>query len=157
MDITDAYKELGLDPGVDDAQLKAQWRRLVSRWHPDRNRTSEALLRIQRINKAYHHLCQHRNGALDPPQDASRPASQTQAKPEKQVVVREVRLSIDEASLGCIRVLRGKFTHVCRTCAGKGQRVLAQACKGCKGSGAIRRAALFGWLWTEEACQDCGG
>lgn len=157
MDITEAYKELGLDPSVNDAQLKAGWRRLVSRWHPDRNRASEAPLRIQRINKAYHHLCQHRNGSADPQADAPSPADDSQSSAEKQVFVREVRLSIDDATLGCIRSLRGRFTYECRSCAGKGQRVLAQACTGCQGSGAIRRAALFGWLWTEEACEDCGG
>lgn len=160
MNTTEAYKELGLDPSVNDAQLKAGWRRLVSRWHPDRNRASEAPLRIQRINKAYHHLCQHRNGSADPQEDVpSRENSASDAPPQadKQVFVREVRLSIDDATLGCIRSLRGRYTYACRSCAGKGQRVLAQACTGCQGSGAIRRAALFGWLWTEEACKDCGG
>jgi len=157
MNTTEAYNELGLDPSVDDAQLKAGWRRLVSRWHPDRNRASEAPLRIQRINKAYHHLCQHRNGSADPQEDVPSPASDAQPEAEKLVFVREVRLSIDDAILGCIHALRGRFTYECRSCAGKGQRVLAQACAGCQGSGAIRRAALFGWLWTEEACKDCGG
>jgi molecular chaperone DnaJ len=160
MDTTEAYKELGLDPSVNDAQLKAGWRRLVSRWHPDRNGTSEAPLRIQRINKAYHHLCQHRSGSGDPQEDAPSSANRkNNAKPkaEKQVFEREVRLSIDDATLGCIRSLRGRFTFECRSCAGKGQRILAQACKGCQGSGAIKRASLFGWLWTKEACDDCGG
>ena len=157
MDTPEAYKELGLNPDVNDAQLKAQWRRLVSRWHPDRNGTSEAPLRIQRINKAYHHLCQHRNGSVDPQEATPHREAETPPRAEKQVLVRQVRLSIDEAILGCVRVLRGRFTYECRSCAGKGQRVLAQACTRCKGSGAIKRAALFGWLWTEEACQDCGG
>ena len=157
MDIAEAYKELGLDHSVNDAQLKAQWRRLVSRWHPDRNRTSEAPLRIQRINKAYRHLCQHRNVSADLPEQATSAATAPQNEVPKQVLVREVRLSIDEAALGCIRVLRGKYTYACQSCAGQGVRVLAQACTSCKGSGVIRRAALFGWLWTEEACQACGG
>ncbi len=157
MDITEAYKELGLDPNVNDAQLKAGWRRLVSRWHPDRNRTSEAPLRIQRINKAYHHLCEHRYGSRDPQEDVPSRASDAQPDAEKQVFVREVRLSIDEATLGCIRALRGRFTYECRSCAGKGQRILAQACTGCQGRGAVKRAALFGWLWTQEVCEDCGG
>ncbi len=166
MDTTEAYKELELDPSADDAQLKSQWRRLVSRWHPDRNRASEAPLRIQRINKAYHHLCQHRNGSCETQEEAPSSTSSTnnandandaQPQAEKQVFVREVRLSIDDATLGCVRALRGRFAYECRSCAGKGQRVLAQACAGCQGSGAIKRAALFGWLWTKEACEDCGG
>lgn len=161
MDITDAYKELGLDPSADDAQLKSQWRRLVSRWHPDRNRASEAPLRIQRINKAYHHLCQHRSELPQPQGDVpARPkAATTEQQPpaEKQVLVREVQLSIDEAILGCIRVLRGRFVYECRSCTGKGQRVLVQACKACQGRGAIKRPALFGWLWSEETCEVCSG
>jgi len=163
MDITEAYKELGLDPSADDAQLKSQWRRLVARWHPDRNRASEAPVRIQRINKAYHHLCQHRSESAlrqeDTPSRANPAKAAHAARPqaEKKVVVREVQLTIDEATLGCIRALRGRFTYACRPCAGKGQRLLAQSCKACQGRGAIKRAALFGWLWNEEACEDCGG
>ena len=38
-----------------------------------------------------------------------------------------------------------------------GQRVLAKACMTCRGSGAVRKAALFGWLWNEQSCADCGG
>ncbi len=160
MDIKEAYKELGLDASANDAQLKSQWRRLVSRWHPDRNRASEAPLRIQRINKAYHHLCQYRSELANPKEDApSRAKSANAAYPpvEKQVLVREVQLSIDEAILGCIRSLRGQFAYACRPCAGKGQRILAQSCKACQGRGVIKRASLFGWLWSEEACQDCDG
>jgi molecular chaperone DnaJ len=68
-----------------------------------------------------------------------------------------VRLSLEDAILGCTRTLRGHFTHVCNACVGKGQRVLAKACGTCKGSGAVHKAALFGWLWNEESCTDCGG
>jgi molecular chaperone DnaJ len=64
---------------------------------------------------------------------------------------------MEDAILGCTRTLRGHFTHVCNACLGKGQRVLAKACGTCKGSGAVHKAALFGWLWNEESCTDCGG
>lgn len=53
MDIDDAYSELGLRPGASAAAVKAAWRRLVSRWHPDRNPAADAAALMQRINAAY--------------------------------------------------------------------------------------------------------
>ena len=160
MELRDAYKELDVSPGVDDTQVKEAWRRLVSRWHPDRNRAPDAAVRIQRINKAYHHIRQSRgegDAQTDPAPTRDTQKHQSAQTTEKKVFERKVRLSIEEATLGCVRSVRGQFTHECRTCSGKGQRILAAACKGCRGSGAVRRGALFGWLWTEEACEDCGG
>jgi len=71
--------------------------------------------------------------------------------------IRSVHLSLEQAILGCTRTLRGHFTHACDACAGKGQRVLAKTCTTCNGRGAVRKPSLFGWLWNEEACADCGG
>ncbi|MDO8773633.1 MAG: DnaJ C-terminal domain-containing protein [Burkholderiaceae bacterium] len=166
MDTQEAYKELGLDPSASDAQLKATWRRLVAAWHPDRNAAAGAGRRMQHINKAYQHIRQLRDGdghGSDDAGDESTEAahSPTSATPETEAPgnthVRKVRLSLEEAILGCTRTLRGHFTHTCDTCVGMGQRVLAQACGTCRGSGAVRKAALFGWLWSSEACADCGG
>ena len=123
MDIREAYRELGLNPNADDLQLKDAWRRLVSRWHPDRNRSPDAAVRIQRINKAYHHIRECRDDTDAPQEDVSRPNREAQPFAETQVI----------------------------------ERLVAAACKGCRGSGAIKRAALFGWLWTDEACGACGG
>jgi molecular chaperone DnaJ len=53
--------------------------------------------------------------------------------------------------------VRGHFTHTCTACVGTGRRVLAQACGTCRGSGAVRKPALFGWMWNQEECEDCGG
>jgi molecular chaperone DnaJ len=68
-----------------------------------------------------------------------------------------VSLSLEDAILGCTRTLRGHFIHTCGACVGTGQRVLAKACPTCRGTGAIRKPTLFGWLWNEEGCPDCGG
>ena len=66
-------------------------------------------------------------------------------------------LSIEEATLGCVRTLRGRFTHACQACQGQGHRVLTSACPGCQGKGTRAKAALFGWLRTQETCPDCAG
>ena len=166
MDTRDAYKELGVDPTVSDAELKAIWRRLVAAWHPDRNATVGASRRMQHINKAYQHIRQLRDGQSDGTDDGGNtetPAEQprTSAAPEPdghtRTYVRKVALSLEDAILGCTRTLSGRIAHTCGACVGKGQGVLAKACPTCRGSGAVRKAALFGWLWNEEPCSDCGG
>lgn len=166
MDTHAAYEELGLPPNASDAQIKTTWRRLVATWHPDRNAAADAGSRMQRINKAYQHIRQLRDGEGDDPADASDERSEAAppsaaATPEpdspRKTHVRKVRLTLEEAILGCTRTLRGHFTHTCNACLGKGQGVLAKACSTCRGSGAVKKAALFGWLWSEEACADCGG
>ncbi len=174
MDTEHAYQELGLSPEASDAQLKAAWRRLVAAWHPDRNPAPDALQRMQAINKAYQHIRQLRDAPdtaqpeTDPeqasehqPQPEQEPEQEPEAQPEPDGApaphVRTVRLSLEDTILGCTRSLRGHFTHTCTTCVGTGQRVLAQACSTCRGSGAIRKPTLFGWLWNEEGCPDCSG
>jgi len=169
METQEAYKELGLDPSASDAQIKASWRRLVAAWHPDRNAAAEAGGRMQRINKAYQHIRQMRDssdgaqgaegGAPDGPDPQWAAPASTAAQPDapRSTHVRTVRLSLEDAVLGCTRTLRGQVSHTCDACLGKGQQILAQACATCRGSGSVRKAALFGWLWHEEACAQCGG
>jgi molecular chaperone DnaJ len=160
METRAAYAELGLQPSATDAQLKASWRRLVAAWHPDRNAAAEAGSRMQTINKAYQHIRQLRDGGdeADDGAEAAPPAAQA-AEPDASHTthVRKVQLSLEDAILGCTRTLRGHVTHSCSACVGKGQRVLAKACATCHGSGAVRKPALFGWMWNQEECTDCGG
>lgn len=166
MDTQEAYQELGLNPSASDAQLKATWRRLVAAWHPDRNTTAGADKRMQLINKAYQHIRQLRDGhsnGVDEAGDESTKATSSptaeasDAQPHGHTLVRKVRLTLEESILGCTRTLRGHYTHTCNACVGKGWRVLARSCGTCGGSGAVRKAALFGWLWNSEECADCGG
>ena len=162
METRDAYAELGLHPSATDAQLKASWRRLVAAWHPDRNAAPDAGSRMQAINKAYQHIRQLRDGddpdAVDEDSAAPAPATESaQADAPSNTHIRKVQLSLEDAILGCTRTLSGHFTHVCSACLGKGQGVLAKACSTCHGSGAVHRPALFGWMWNQEECSDCGG
>jgi molecular chaperone DnaJ len=166
MDTREAYQELGVDPSISDAELKTIWRRLVATWHPDRNAAVGASRRMQQINKAYQHIRQLRDGQIDDTNDDAQTGTQAKQRPasappepdcHRRTHVSKVGLSMEEAILGCTRTLRGHFAHSCGACVGKGQRVLAKACITCRGSGAVRKAALFGWLWNDESCADCGG
>ena len=42
MVIENAYAELGLAPGASEAEVREAWRRLVSQWYPDRDKTASA-------------------------------------------------------------------------------------------------------------------
>jgi len=52
-DIDSAFVELGLTPDATEREVKAAWRRLVSQWHPDRNSSAAALVKMQRLNRAF--------------------------------------------------------------------------------------------------------
>lgn len=50
---TDPWTVLGIRPGAGLREARAAWRRQVSRWHPDRNPSAEATLRLQQVNDAW--------------------------------------------------------------------------------------------------------
>ncbi|WP_286560035.1 DnaJ C-terminal domain-containing protein [Variovorax brevis] len=75
MGTENAFAELGLAPDATDSEVKAAWRRLVSQWHPDRNDSSDAVARMQRINRAFEEI--RRAGPRTPA--ATRTSSSTSA------------------------------------------------------------------------------
>ena len=156
--IDDAYAELGLALGASEAEVKAAWRRLVSRWHPDRNKTAIALGRMQRINTAYERV---RLAGFVPGAPAANDAAASAAAPQPAAsgrpVRRRVRLTLEEAALGCMKVLRGKTMNECARCDGRGHRVLADACDVCEGRGVVRDRAWYGWVSTMATCSACHG
>lgn len=167
-----AYAELGLKPDATEADVKAAWRRLVSQWHPDRNASSSAVARMQRINQALEAIRQagFRDAAMpastEPAPEAQRPEP-PKAKPQRskspesdapaRTIQRKVKLTLEQAALGCTTVLRGRWVPVCGGCAGLGHRVLGGACAPCGGSGAVRQAGWYGLFSTSAECADCHG
>jgi molecular chaperone DnaJ len=158
-----AYAELGLPPGASESEVRAAWRRLVSRWHPDRNKSADAVDFMQRINNAYERirLTAFAGGLGDGPPDRSSggdaAGASGQAEAQGRTVRRRVRLSLEEAALGCTRVLRGKLTHTCAACTGLGTLKPEAPCPGCAGTGTVRGSAWFGWLSTQSTCDACEG
>ncbi len=152
MTIDDAYVELGLEPGATDVEVKQAWRRMVSRWHPDRNASAEAAALIQRINGAYERIRLATVSSVDDAGDVEAPAAA-----EGRVVRRRVRLSIEDAVLGGTRALRGRLVERCRPCDGRGVLGEPQSCPSCRGSGRRRQEWWLAWPATEHACDDCQG
>jgi len=156
--IDHAYAELGLTAGASEAEVRAAWRRLVSQWHPDRNNAPGALGRMQRINTAYEQI---RQGGFAPGwtaanDTAAAPAAPAPAAPGR-AIRRRVRLTLEEAALGCVKALRGKATEECGGCGGRGYRVLSGACGVCEGHGVVRHRAWYGWVSALATCSACHG
>lgn len=163
VNIDHAYAELGLPRGASADEVKAAWRRLVSRWHPDRNGSAEAVRWMQRINHAYEKI---REAAFDPgptetpaadtPHGTETPAEKrAEERPAGPTLRRKVRLTLEEAAFGCVRSLRGRLRSVCLDCAGSGD-APSLACERCDGAGRLR-SVWFGLLASESDCRACEG
>lgn len=159
MSIEEAYAELGVAPGASEAQVKAAWRRLVSQWHPDRNASAEAAALIQRINGAYERIRLASAGtAVEPaPADDDAAAWEADAPPSGRTVRRRVRLTIEEAVLGCTRELRGRLVDDCSACDGSGQLRRPMRCADCGGAGRRRSGWWLGWPAPGSPCTRCQG
>ncbi|WP_238136707.1 DnaJ C-terminal domain-containing protein [Variovorax sp. JS1663] len=181
MGTDDAFAELGLAAGASEGEVKAAWRRLASQWHPDRNGSADAVTRMQRINQAFEEI--RRAGfravseasAADADDAAPHPATDPGAghdeqdggetafgddagtRRQRRPIHRKVKLTLEEAAAGCIKVLRGKVTETCRTCAGAGHQVLGGNCARCGGSGAVHKRSFFGWPTGLAECEACLG
>lgn len=51
--LNDFYKTLQVDPDAEPEVIKAAYRRLADKYHPDKNKSPDALEKMQRINEAY--------------------------------------------------------------------------------------------------------
>lgn len=157
LDIDSAFAELGLQPGAPEAEVKAAWRRLVSQWHPDRNPSAAAVARMQRINHCFEAIRQTGFSQASRPAAPVDPAPDQATSTPRRSVQRKVRLTLAEAAFGCTKLLRGRSTQACSTCAGLGHVLTGGHCAACHGSGAVRQGAWFGWLGTPIECEACRG
>ena len=163
-DIDSAFDELGVTPDATEREVKAAWRRLVSQWHPDRNSSAAAVVKMQRLNRAFEAIRQAgfrqpgpsaTTGGARPDDHAT--ADRNASGPPSRTIQRRVRLTLEEAAFGCTRVLRGKVTEDCSVCEGAGHRVLGGHCPQCHGSGATWQRPWFGWIATRAECDSCHG
>lgn len=155
MELDDPYRELGLTSEASDADVKAAWRRLSARWHPDRNASPQALQRIQRINRAVEEIGSARKQAqyIEPepePPPAARDA-------QDQAVEHAISLSLEEAASGCIRSVYGEIARTCTACCGSGEAPEPETCADCGGHGHVRQASWFPWLTMPTRCEACEG
>lgn len=72
-------------------------------------------------------------------------------------VSRRVKLTLEEAAAGCIKIMRGKLVERCAACDGAGYRLSGADCPECAGAGAVRQRSWYGWFGTSSECTACQG
>ena len=140
MGTENAFAELGLAPDATEREVKAAWRRLASQWHPDRNDSAGAVAKMQRINQAFEEIRRAgfsapANADVDTPDapenntpdgfDANQATAASHAdgtQRQRRTLHRKVRMTLEEAAAGCIKVLRGKVTDICATMSSTSER-----------------------------------
>ena len=174
--IADPHGELGVSPQASLADIRAAYRRLAARWHPDRNAHAHAAGRMQRINQAYRQLCDDDAAVPDaapaaaPDAAADEPPPRTATAwweadgsgarwaPDGAAAPTTVRCSagigLEQAAFGCVHVLKGSVADLCTACAGTGRLVSRRsACRSCRGEGRLRASKEARWT----ACTACAG
>jgi DnaJ-class molecular chaperone len=161
VNVEDSYRELGLTPDSTDAEVKAAWRRLAARWHPDRNSSPQALRKIQRINRALEEIRRFRASGFGPVTESGFPfdagaAPQARATPER-TLQHAIRLTLEEAIAGCIKDLEGELAEDCVACGASGWQKHASECSACGGQGRVRQPLWFSWMASAAQCKTCNG
>ena len=172
--ITDPHAELGVPSHASEPEIKAAYRRLAARWHPDRNPHPHAAERMKRINQALHQIFDELGDdaptAAAPEEDADVVEPGPRSKrawwerdwgrprwvPDGAKQVRAIRhtasLSLKEAAFGCEHSLQGQVADLCAECAGAGRQVsMDSVCHSCRGEG--RTQADGRW----KKCPTCLG
>jgi DnaJ-class molecular chaperone len=143
MDVTHAFAELGLTLQASQAEVKAAYRLLAMRWHPDVNGGLGTDNRMKAINVAYAAACQHLEAltkSKEPlqhhparaPHHASgsasgffefdaktgfatgaKPGARERAKTPQTWVQQTLQLSLLEAAFGCVKRISGVEPNTC--------------------------------------------
>jgi molecular chaperone DnaJ len=172
LDVPNPYTELGLTAQSTDAEVKAAWRRLSARWHPDRNNSPAALRKIQRINRALEQIRSTRRGLAgigeadgpaapdvdEAPAEPGTGSASSARQGRRRSFQHTLELTLEQALAGCVRVMTGKVPDDdCGECEATGLQLHARTCAACNGSGQLRPPLWFGWMAAPVSCSDCAG
>jgi molecular chaperone DnaJ len=185
----DYYEVLGVTRNASLEDIKKAFRKLAFQYHPDRNSDSGASDRFKEINEAYEVLSDtdkranydrfgHSGaenifgrgfegfdmGGFGDIFEAffggsGRAGRQTARRGED--LRYNIKISFEEAALGCEKEIEISRTETCPTCRGTRARPGVQPvrCPSCDGSGQIRRVqrSLFGQFVNTSVCSECHG
>ncbi len=167
----DAYKLLGLAPGVTPTDIKRAFRRLAMRWHPDRNDDPVATEHFKALRRAHDRLLDAVGTPID--DSTATPEHDTASSTDSDVSVRgadrvmELELEFEEAFAGGTKKICLSQSAPCAHCESTGEVKLTftRLCTPCRGSGRLRsdeglqRCLVCdgrGYRNT-EACPNCDG
>jgi molecular chaperone DnaJ len=181
--VRDPYEVLGVARNATDAELKAAFKKLASRYHPDKNGNDPELTeRFKEANAAYQILSDaDKRAAWDRYGEAAfRPGG---AQPfvdfsvgfdgifgdilgafgirggDKNVLRHKLRLTFEEAALGCAKEIEFERVDACTGCKGSGAAVgtSVSACGACNGRGRVKFQQAMFPIAVERACSRCRG
>ncbi len=177
----DLYKVLELEKNATDEQIKSSYRKLVKKWHPDKNQDNveEATKKFREISEAY--------GVLSDPQKRKAydnfgfagidetdggegaggpggpfgfdPFSMFKSFFQKENDVPEVQVTVnvtlEELYTGCKKKVKFDRYTLCKECNAKGRTGADVDCKKCDGKGMTIQRTQLGMM--QSTCRECGG
>jgi molecular chaperone DnaJ len=185
----DYYEVLGLPRDASTEDIKKAFRKLAFQYHPDRNHDNGAAEKFKEINEAYEVLSDtDKRAAYDRYGHGGaenifgrgfegfdmggfgdifeaffggtgRTSRQTSKSGSD--LRYNIKVSFEEAALGCEKEIEITRTEVCATCRGTRAKPGTQPvrCPTCDGSGQVRRVqrSLFGQFINTAVCSQCHG
>lgn len=177
----DPYEVLGVARDATETEVKAAFRRLASRYHPDKNPDEDAHDRFTELNAAYQILSDEKKRAIyDRYGTLGEPAGADFVDlggmgldglfgdllgafgirtGDRGDIRQKIRLTFGEAALGCDKELTYERLDRCATCSGTGAepQTKVSTCRACGGRGKVRYQQGFLALATERVCSTCRG
>ncbi len=173
----DLYKVLELEKTASDDEIKASYKRLVKKWHPDKNpdNKDEATKKFREISDAYGILSDpskrkaydnfgfsgldDSNGneqgnpfGFDPFSMFKEFFKKDNDVPEVQV---QVNLTLEELYSGTKKKVKFERFTLCKDCGSRGRLGDNIDCKRCNGEGVSIQRSQLGII--QNVCRDCGG
>ena len=183
----DPYQTLGVDRGATDADIKAAFRRAAVQHHPDRNPGDpSAQDRFKEVNQAYQILSDpQKRAAFDRYGPAAfQPGGAGPGAgvgfvdlsnldgifgdilgafgfrtPDRGDLRTRVRVSFEEAAVGCDKQVTYERLDLCGRCGGRGGEPDApiEVCSACNGMGRVRFQQGIFPIAVERPCSRCRG
>src|SRR5215831_12551326 len=167
------YETLEVERTADDGKLKAAFRKLAMKWHPDKNPGDAASeIRFKEINEAYevlkdgqkraaydrfgHAAFEQGAGGGGPGFGAA--SQRGRGGRERGADLRyNMEITLEEAFLGKTAQIEIPVSVTCESCSGTGAKAgtKPKACSTCGGAGRIRQAQ--GFFTLERTCHGCQG